>query len=433
MGNRVKWVALVALGFSGVALAAASPGGFDAEAATQAWLKTLNGAARAQSDAYFEGGYWITLWGALVGMVIDLVFLRSQLSARVRDWAERTVRRPFLQAVLYALPYTLFGAVVALPWTIYSGFIRERQYDLMNQSFGAWLGEWAIDQGVALVIMPFVIALIMLGIRKSPRGWWKVGTVISALFMGFMMLIAPVFISPLFNDYKPMPAGPLRDRIVAMAAAEGIPSDNIYVFDQSKQHKRISANVSGLGPTVRISLNDNLINRSTPQEVAAVMGHEMGHYTLHHAPRLGVLFALVFGLSFWAASRLVPMIIARWGGSWGLRGVDDLAALPVYFIIFGAALLVLGPVQKSIVRWHEAEADAYGLDVAKEPDAFASIALKLSEYRKISPGPIEEMLFYDHPSGESRIRRSMQWKAAHASPGLTDATRQATSANHEHP
>jgi STE24 endopeptidase len=384
---------------------------FDAEAATQAYLATLQGAARAKSDAYFEGGYWILLWGALIAIAADLILLRTELSSRFRDWAERRTQRKFLQAMIYAMPYILATSLIILPWTIYTGFVREKQYDLLSQVFGAWAGEQAIGLAIALVFMGLVIGALFAGIRRSPKRWWLWGTGFAGLFIALSIMIAPVFISPLFNTYKEMTPGPMRDRIVSMAQSKGIPAEHIYVFDQSKQHKRISANVSGLGPTIRISLNDNLLERTGPDEIAAVMGHEMGHYVLNHVVVLTIGFAIMFGICFWVASLVVPGMIARWGGGWGLRGIDDVAAWPVYSIVISALLLAMTPVRNTMVRVNESQADGFGLDVAKEPDGFAKVAMKLSEYRKIEPGAVEEFVFYDHPSGRTRVRMAMEWKA----------------------
>ncbi len=391
------------------AIAIAAP--FDPEAATQAYLSTLKGAARANSDAYFEGGYWLLLWGTLVGIAIDWIMLRTGWSARFRDWAERVTKRRFFQSMLWTLPYLVVSTVLGVTWTIYTGYFREKQYGLLDQSFGAWAGEQAIGLAIGFAFFPLVVALVMAGIRRSPKRWWLVGTGIAGLFIAFFVMITPVFISPLFNTYTELPAGPVRDRIVAMAASKNVPSDHIYVFDQSKQHKRISANVSGLGPTIRISLNDNLLKRTSMPEIIDVMGHEMGHYVLNHSVKLSVLFALLFGFSFWVASLAAPWMIGRWGSSWGLRGIDDVAAWPVYSIIIAALTLAITPVRNTIVRMHESEADAFGLEVGREPDGFAKIAMKLSEYRKIEPGPIEEFVFFDHPSGRTRVRMAMDWKA----------------------
>ncbi|MBK6296826.1 MAG: M48 family metalloprotease [Sphingomonadales bacterium] len=392
---------------------AAFAAAFDAEAATEAYLATLKGAARAQSDAYFEGGYWLLLWGTLVSVLVDLLILRTRLSSRFRDWAERASKRRFVQSMLYSVPYVVVSTIIVAPWTIYTGYVREKQYDLLSQGFGPWAGEQGIELVINVIAFSVTIALIMNGIRRTPKRWWIWGTGMAALTLAFFIMIAPVFINPLFNTYTELAPGPVRDRIVGMAQSRGIPADHIYVFDQSKQHKRISANVSGLGPTIRISLNDNLLNRTTLAETAAVMGHEMGHYVLNHGLKLALGFGLIFGFCFWIASLVVPGIVTRWGVGWGIRGIDDVAAWPIYSIVITILILAMTPVKNTLIRTHESEADAFGLDIAREPDGFAQAAMQLSEYRKIEPGQMEEFLFYDHPSGRTRVQMSMEWKARH--------------------
>lgn len=390
---------------------------FDVNAATQAYLSLLQGPARAQSDAYFTGGYWLPLWAALVSLLVYWLLLRTGLSARLRGFAERVTRRRWLQPALYALPFVLVTAFATLPWDVYAGFVREGQYGLMNQGFGGWFGDWAKGLAISLVVMPLVFVAIFAGIRNLPRGWWIAGTLGAAVFIAFAALVAPVFIAPLFNTYTEMPAGPLRDRIVAVAAANHIPAEHIYVSDASRQSKRISANVSGLGPTIRITLNDNLLNRTSDDEVVAVMGHEMGHYVLNHVRNLILSFTLIFAIIFFAVSRIAPALIRR-HPEWGVRDVADPAATPVLLGLAVIAGLILTPIQNTIIRTNEVAADRFGLDAARAPDGFAKVAMRLSEYRKISASPVEEFLFYDHPSGENRVRMSMQWKKDHA-PGAT--------------
>ena len=393
--------------------AAAQAASFDVETATRAWLDTLQGPARAKSDAYFEGGYWLILWGALIAVVVDGLLLKFGLSVRFRNLGERLSKRPAGVIWITALCYTVAGWLLTLPWSIYTDFVREGQYDLMNQTFAAWLVDTLKSVGIDLIVVPLLVLAVYAVIRRFPRNWWLVATGVIAAFLAFGMLIGPVYIAPLFNTYTELPAGPVRDRIVAMAQAKQIPSEHIYLFDASKQSKRISANVSGLGPTIRISLNDNLLNRSSEAEIAAVMGHEMGHYVLDH-----VLWSLLF-LSLLAAailflvSRIAPGLIAKYGVRWGIRDIGDPASLPVLGILITVFSLLATPLTNSLVRVNESQADAFGLDIAQEPDGFASIAMKLSEYRKIEPGPIEEALFFDHPSGATRVRMSMQWKKDH--------------------
>jgi STE24 endopeptidase len=384
--------------------------GFDVEAATRAYLDTLTGPAREKSDAYFEGGYWITLWGALIGMAADFFLLRFRLSAAMRDLGERLFKRRAGAVWLTGLLYTLIGALITLPWTIYTGFFRERDYGLMNMELAGWAGEYLTDLAISLVLMPLVILAIYAIIRRAPRRWWIGGSLFSSLFLIVGIVLAPVYISPLFNTYTELPAGPVRDRIVAMAKAHDVPADHIYLFDASKQSKRISANVSGLGPTIRISLNDNLLNRTSEEEIAAVMGHELGHYVLNHVWSAVLLLSLILTVAMLVVARVAPWLITRFGARWGVRELADPASLPVFGLVLGAVFLIAQPLITNVIRMNESAADTFGLEAAREPDGFARVAMRLSEYRKIEPGPIEEILFYDHPSGATRVRMAMEWK-----------------------
>lgn len=385
--------------------------GFDVEAATRAYLDTLQGPARAQSDAYFEGGYWLILWGTLVAVLVDWLILNFRLSSTFRSLGEKVSSHPAVVTFITALLYSILAWVLLLPWSIYSEFFREKSYGLLDLEFGSWLGEHALTLGVDLVIAPLLVVAVYALIRRAPRSWWAWSTGVVGVFLAFGMLLGPVFVSPLFNDYTEMEQGPLRDKIEAVAAKYDIPAEHIYVFDQSKQHKRISANVSGLGPTIRISLNDNLLERTSDEEILAVMGHEMGHYKLNHVFVIIAIIMLVVGLSFFAISRIAPALIARFGPRWGVRDLADPASLPVIGMLMGIAFFLGTPVLNSLTRWAESDADAFGLEAAREPDGFARVAMRLSEYRKIEPGLMEEIMFYDHPSGATRVRMAMDWKA----------------------
>jgi STE24 endopeptidase len=384
---------------------------FDAEVATRAFMNRLQGEARAKSDAYAEGGYWLLLWDLLYGLVVAWLLLSRRISSRIRDFAERLTRRKNLQALIYALVYIPLTALLTFPITYYEGFYREHQYGLSNLSFFHWLGETGISLGVDMVLLGIAITGLYAILRRVPQTWWAWGTIAGSGFIMFVMMIGPVFISPLFNTYKPLPDGPIRGDILSMARANGIPADNVYFFDASKQTKRVSANVSGLFGTTRISLNDNLLYRTSPAEIRAVMAHEMGHYVLNHGIKHTISFSLVLlgGLLFlkfswgWAA--------ARFGGRFGVRNIADPAGLPLLAALFSIYVFLATPVLKTIIRSAETEADLFGLNAAREPDGFAEAIFKLAEYRKLEPGAAEEFVFFDHPSGYNRIFASMRWKA----------------------
>lgn len=385
----------------------------DAEAATRAYMAELSPEAVARSNAYFEGGYWLILWDLVVALLVCWLLLGTRLSARMRDLAERVTSWRWLQDFIYGLQYILLTTFITFPWSAYENFFRQRQYGLSNQNFGQWLGDQLVGLMVTLLVAGIAFAVFYAGVRRAARAWWLwgAGVVIALSLLG--AALGPVYIAPLFNTYKPLPDSPLKQQILAMARANGIPATDVYEFDASRQTKEISANVSGMFGTTRISLNDNLLNRTSPEEIRSVMGHEMGHYVMHHVYKDAVFYAIIifagFGFVRWGFGAMQ----ARFGVLWGIRGVADTAGAPLLAALLFVFFFLMTPVTNTISRVTEAEADIFGLNAAREPDGEAMVDLKLSDYRKMHPGPLEEFLFYDHPSGWNRIHMAMVWKAEH--------------------
>ena len=384
---------------------------FDPELATQSYMATLKGAARAKSDAYFEGGYWLILWDFLVTVVANLIVLRLGWAAGLSRWA-RSKAGPALAALLFAVPYILLVTLITAPFTIYTEFVREHAYGLSNQSFGEWAGEAAIAVAINTVLAGLLWMGVHAVIRRWPRGWWAGGTVLTVLVAMATITLAPLYIEPLFNTYTPLPDGPVKTEVLKMARANGVPADNVYLVDASRQSDRISANVAGLFGTTRIALNDNLLKQDI-NEIKAVMAHELGHYVLNHVWKLLIVFTLLTAISFGIIGLAAPWLLARHGPGWGITGMADPAVLPVLVIIFAVPSLLSTPIGSSVIRVNEQEADMFGLNTARAPDGFARIAMKLSQYRKIEPGPWEEIIFFDHPSGHTRVSNAMRWKAEH--------------------
>jgi STE24 endopeptidase len=405
-------VGLFVLLASVVAVRAATPA-FDPVAETEKLLATLPAEQRAKSDAYFEGGYWLELWNVVETIVVAWLLYRTGIAVRLRNLAERATRIRFVHGLVFMALFFVVLWIVNLPWDVYTGYFREHQYGLSNQTFGAWLNERAVGLVPGLVLGAPVCALLYLGIARFPRHWWIAASVATPFLMTLLIVIAPVFIAPLFNKYTPLTDAAVRDPILSMARANGVPADNVYQFDASKQTKRISANVSGAFHTIRVSLNDNLLNRCTPGEIQAVMGHELGHYVLNHGTKLVIYQSLLFTAALVFIHFFFEVLRAKWSVAGGVRHIGDLAGLPLVMVALGVFLLLALPIRSSISRTVESEADIFGLNAARQPDGFASTALKLSEYRKLAPGPWEEIIFFDHPSGYQRILMAMRWKAEH--------------------
>lgn len=384
---------------------------FDVEKETRIYLDRVPRDKKAQSDAYFEGLYCLQLWAFLYGAAIAALLVQGRISARMRDLAQRITRFKPLQTGLYAVQYIIVTAILSFPLSVYSDFFREHHYGLSNQDFGGWFGDWAKGLLVGLILGSLVMMALFGIVRRLQRTWHIWGGLVTLAFLVLIIVIGPVYIAPLFNKYTILNDAKVVDPILRMARANGIAADKVYEMDASKQSKRVSANVSGFLGTMRITLNDNLLNRCSLPEIEAVMGHEMGHYVMNHVLKMllfsGILVVAGFAILRWSIERL----LAKYGERWRISSVGDVAVTPVAVIVFSAYLFVLTPFTNSFIRMQEFEADMFGLNTARQPDGMAEAALKLGEYRKMEPGPVEEWIFFDHPSGATRIRTAMRWKA----------------------
>ena len=385
---------------------------FDAMAATNAYLAQIPADARSRSDAYFEGGYWLILWDFLYGAMVWILLLQLRWSAAMRNLAERITRFKPLQTLIYWSEFLVATTILSFPLTVYEDYTRERQYGLATQTFGPWLGDQFKSLLVGIVLGGIITMLLFGVVRRLRRSWWIWGSVVATLFLAFTAMIAPVYISPIFNKSTPLDDPRITRPVLSMAHANGngIAADKVYQIDASRQTTRMSTNVSGLGRTMRITLNDNLLRRGSPEEIQFIMGHETGHYVLHHIPKDMIFFFVAIVAAFAFLRWSLDWSLARWGERWQIRGITDTAVLPLVLLIISFFFFVLTPILNTSTRTDEHEADMYGLNASRQPDGFAQAAIHLGEYRKMNPGPVEEWVFFDHPSGRNRIYAAMRWK-----------------------
>jgi STE24 endopeptidase len=384
---------------------------FDPDAATNAYLAEIPASASARSDAYFEGGYWLILWDFLYALAVYILLLRFGWTAGMRNLAERLTRFKPLQTMIYWCEFLIVTTILGAPLELYEGYFRERQYGLATQTLVPWLGDQLI---ILLVNLVFggIVAMVLFGlVRRLPRTWWIWGAGVSIVFLIFFVMIAPVFLFPLLNKYTVLEDPRITQPLLSLARANGIPAERVYQMDASRQTTRMSANVSGFGRTMRITLNDNLLRRGSREEIQSIMGHEMGHYVLHHIAKDILYFSVVIVIFFAFLRWSLARALARWGERWQVRGIGDTAVLPLVFLVGTFAAFVYTPFFNTHIRTNEHEADRYGLNASRQPDGFAQAAIHLGEYRKMSPGPVEEWIFFDHPSGRNRIHDAMRWKA----------------------
>jgi len=395
----------------GLQIPAAAQAGpdFDVDKATDAYLNLLSPEQRSLSDRYFEGGYWIQLWELCWSVAICVLLLASGASRRMSELSQRLSRHKWVSTPIYIVQFLVALFVLSLPLTLYTDFWREHQYGLSEQAFGGWVRDQLVIAGVNTLVAAVILTLIYAAVRRAGSRWWIWAT--GATFVVFMVfqLIAPVYILPLLNDYKPLPEGPVKQAVLSLAHANQVPTDHVEWYDASKQTTRLSANVAGLAGTTRIALNDNLLNKSSLPEIKAVLGHEMGHYVLNHVWKEPILLALMVGFAFALLSVGLDRALVRFGPRLKIAERADPAGLPLVFALFSVIFFLLTPLQNLIIRSYEAEADAFGLNASREPYGWAMAAMRLSTYRKISPGKFEEFVFYDHPSGYQRVHAAMIW------------------------
>jgi len=312
---------------------------FDPQAATQAHLDTLSAAELALARDYTTGNHWLILAGLVVSALLTWVIVRSGILDKIA--AKLAHRRWALRAFLVAGVFLLVSSLLALPFDLYEGWWRETHYGRTSQPLGDYLAQGSIG----LVISTLVGALFLLGvywlIRKTGRWWWAWSGALVAGSIAFMLLLSPIVIEPLFNDFEPIPEGEVRDAVLAMAEEAGVPQDRVFMFDGSRQSNNFTANVSGVGGSARIAISDVALGEASLDEVKAVTGHEIGHYVLGHVWRTVLVLSLLAIAVFWLTARLYPWFAARFGTD---AKLDDVRGLPVLAFVIGLVFTLADPV-----------------------------------------------------------------------------------------
>ncbi len=381
---------------------------FDPAKATAAYIDSLGPEALAKAAAYTTGSHWLILWGLVVSGILTWIVVRAgwldKLWARLgaRGWALRT----YLTGVLFFL----INAVLSLPWDIYSGWYREKNYGRTSQP----LSDYLMQGAIGIAISTLLGALFFLGvyalIRRAGKTWWLWSGGLAAFAISATLLLSPIVIEPLFNKYKPVPNGPVRDALLVMAKEANIPADKIFVFDGSRQSNNFTANVSGVMGSARIAISDVALGKASLDEVRAVTGHEIGHYVLGHVWRSVITLSLLAIVLFFLADRLFPRIARAFGSK---AAIGDPTGLPILLFTIGLFSLFATPVINTLTRSSESEADAYSLRTVNLPDALSGALVKTAEYRYPRPSAVQEFIFYSHPSVEKRVCTGMDWKATH--------------------
>lgn len=371
-------------------------------------VDSLGPDALAQAQAYTTGNHWLLLLNVGVSLLVAVIMVRLRLLDRIAARMEK--RHPALSTFTVGAAFLLISAIIALPWTLYTDWYRERSYGLSSQPLGDFLGQMAIGELIGMVLGGLFLVGVYALIRRTGQRWWLWSGGLAGVVTLLALLAGPPLIEPLFNEYKPVPAGDVRTALEEIADDVGIPHDRIFMYDGSRQSDRFTANVSGIGPSARIAISDVALKQASIAEVRAVTGHEAGHYKLGHVWRSVALLPVLAMPFFFLLNRLFAPAARLLGSD---ARLDEPRGLPVFAVVGSVLGLLVTPLTNTLTRIGETESDQYSLMTVNEPDALATALVKTAEYRYPRPSAWQEFLFYTHPSVEKRALMAMEWKAAH--------------------
>jgi STE24 endopeptidase len=358
--------------------------------------------------------FHLALIGFAYGLIVLWLILHWKLAAKYRDWADRSSSRRFVQSLVFSPLLLLTIAVFTLPLDIY-GEVVEKRYGISVQGWGSWGWDWIKGQLIGLVIGTILIWLLYMVIRRSPGRAWFYFWLIALPIGVFIFFLGPWVIDPMFHKFEPLqqkdPALTASLERMVQRAGESIPPERMFWMGAGEKTTGLNAYVTGIGASKRIVVWDTTIAKMNKSQIVFVAGHEMGHYVLQHIYKGLAFFAPLLLLFFYLVHRLIGWVLARWGTGWGVRGVDDWAALPALLFLLSLLFFVTNPITSAFSRYLEHQADQYGLEVTHglTPDSGQVAAQAFQVLGEVDlsdpdPNPVDVFLFYDHPPISDRVR-----------------------------
>ena len=366
----------------------------------------------AQALAYRRSGTVLWVLDNLWALLVPAVLLWTGFSARMRDWSRKIGRKWFFVIAVYWVFFVVLNTVVDLPRVYYEDFIRQHAYGLSNQTLGKWASDQAANFGVTLVLGALVLWVPYLLLKRCPQRWWLYTAILAVPFIIFVQLIQPIWIDPLFNKFGPMQDKALEAEIVQLADRAGIEGGRVFEVAKSVDTKALNAYVNGFGDTKRIVPWDTILKALDRRQFMIVMGHEMGHYVLHHIWKLMGVVALTILLLLYSVYRLSGVLLARYGTRFGFTSLADVASLPLILLVAGAVSLVTDPLTLAYSRHLEHEADRFALEITHDNHAAATafVILQQENLGVPRPGWLYTWFRESHPPLGERIDFSNDYR-----------------------
>jgi STE24 endopeptidase len=371
--------------------------------------------ARKLSQIHFR----MALIGFVYGLFVLCLVLKLGLAPAYRDWAERFSPKRFVQALIFGPLLFITLGVLSLPIDIYEHRVA-RRFGISVQGWSSWIWDWSKGQFLGIILGVVMIAILYAVIRSSPRRWWFHFWLVSLPIVVLLVFLQPLVVDPMFHKFEPLsekdPALTASLERMVQRAGQTIPPERMFWMGAGEKTTELNAYVTGLGASKRIVVWDNTIAKMTTPQIVFVAGHEMGHYVLEHIWK-GLAFAgLILFVLFYLGYRTVGWVLARWGGSWRIRALDDWASLPVLLLLLSIFAFVANPVNSAFSRHIEHQADQYGLEVTHglTPDSAQTAAQTFQILGEVDlsdpePNPVDVFLFYSHPPIPDRIQFALAY------------------------
>ena len=361
--------------------------------------------ASAKAMSRYQSGniLWIFQWAWALGL--PLLFLITGYSGKLGAFAKKYGKNWFLSILVYLALFIGLYQLLNLPVDFYANYIREHEYGLSTQTFGRWLDGYGKMTLVFFLSAAAFTWIFYLLLKKSPRRWWFYSSLVS-IGIGFIMTFAyPIWIDPLFNQVGPLKDKQLEKTILDLAARAGIEDGRVFEVDKSKDTTMGNAYVAGLGSTKRIVIWDTSIKANSKEGLLFLMGHEMGHYVLHHTWLWMGYFSALFVAITYLIYKISSSLLPRYQRQLGFQHLYDIASLPLLLFLVNFFILLSTPVFNYISRYHEREADRFGIEITRNNEVAAqlfadAVPEHLSNPR---PGIIYKIWRSHHPSLGDRV------------------------------
>jgi len=357
----------------------------------------------------------IRRWLGIFEFVLALVFLLVLLATGWTGWL-RDVAYKFNHYVLAVFLYTVMlmtiSKILGLGMEYYS-FRLEHRYKLSNQKFRGWAWDEVKGFLVSTLLISVLVELLYFVIRRFPEYWWLVAWV---GFLGVVVLLAqlaPVILFPIFYKFEPLQDDDLKTRLVHLGERAGARVRGVYKWHLSEKSKKANAALTGLGNTRRIILADTLLDNYSPDEIEAVLAHELGHHVHKHILKGIAMQAAVTFIGFWAANWTLHYAMDRWHI---FESLFDFANLPLLVLVFAVLSFLLMPALNAFSRFNERQADRYAFENIPSVGPFISAMNRLAEQNlaERTPSAWVEWWFHSHPAITRRVAAAEVWQRSNA-------------------